>query len=211
MKRLKVETWLPVFSGFYGTIWEGDREEELEIDGINEKREELGLSPVEWDAVEFDYEGYMKDVCERLTRYIGEELKRKGLIAGYRFQSIRSPREYNFTNDAVDVEYTLVKENVRAIGRYLMHHRKAFEEYVKETYTSRSGFVSSYSNDAGVWLKDIQDTVTHRHKLGSVLNFILLNEDDEIEVYAYEQLSGNGVTVQALNYAQLTTKDEKAV
>jgi hypothetical protein len=39
--------------------------------------------------------------------------------------------------------------------------------------------------------------------LGSVLNFILLNEEKDFERDIYEDGHGNGLTLQAKNYAAL--------
>ena len=43
-------------------------------------------------------------------------------------------------------------------------------------------------------------------KLGSILNFILLNEDENMEVSIYERLRSNGLYLQANNYSKLITK-----
>ena len=45
-KKLSFETYLPVFTGFYGTIFEPD--ESSEIEGINELRESKGLKPIDY-------------------------------------------------------------------------------------------------------------------------------------------------------------------
>lgn len=202
----KVETWLPVFSGFYGTIWETDYDEENEIEWINEQRTEKKLAPITWDDVEWDYEGYRQAVAKGATKWIGETLKREGFISGYVFRELRSPREYNFANDAIDVEFTLSTVNREKIQEYLEEHLEKFTEYISDTYTSCSGFISFYSNDATEWLADLDATLEHRHKLGAVLSFILENEDEEIELKICEDLHGNGVMLQAKNYEELTEK-----
>lgn len=205
----KVETWLPVFSGFYGTIWETDSDEEREIEYINEKRKEKGLAPVEWDAIEWDYSGYMREAAEGVTRRIASDLKELGLISAMTFQKVVSPREYNFANDSVNIEIELTQENKSLIKNYLQKHTEAFGKHLAETYTSRSGFISSYPNHVEGWTGDIEETLTDRHKLGSVLNFILLNENPkDYEFEIYEQLSGNGVTLSASNFTELVEGKE---
>ncbi len=172
----KVGTWLPVFSGFYGTIWETDNDEESEMSDINEQRAEKGLEPIEWDAIEWDYQGYHQEVSKGFTSYVEHELKRLGFISSMAFEKVVSPSEYNFTNDAVDVSVELSDENKVAILGYIKANLEAFDVYVTETYTSGSGFISSYSNNSTVWLAD-EETLSHTHGLGAVLNFILLNEN----------------------------------
>jgi hypothetical protein len=43
-------------------------------------------------------------------------------------------------------------------------------------YTSRDGFISSYSNDVNEWLEDWKED---QHKVGSILSFICTNEQME--------------------------------
>ena len=67
---------------------------------------------------------------------------------------------------------------------YLKEHDEKFRKYLKEQYTSCSGFISSYPNNAGSWLED--NPLEHQHKLGAVLQFILLNEGvEEFDMYYY--------------------------
>lgn len=204
---VKVPTWLPVFSGFYGTIWETDNDEDRETEYINEQRQKKGLNDIERDDIEWDYDGYRKAVAEGATDWIGLELHKLGMIDGYQFEELRSPREYNFANDAINIEFEISKKNVENIKAYLKKNETIFKEYIKEQYTSRDGFCSSYSNDYRDWIgENLEDTLNHSHKLGTVLEFILKDGDDEnrIEWEIYEDLTGNGVTLHASNYSELT-------
>lgn len=203
-KLQTVGTWLPVFSGFYGTIWESDRDEENELYEINRQRQEKGKPEISWDDVKWNYKEYQQDVVKGITHHIESDLKALGLVSEIVFQELRSPREYNFHNDSINVEIKLTKSNVINIGKYLKENLTEFESYLKDKYTSYDGFFSSYSNDLDAWMFDLGDTLAHDHKLGSVLNFILLNDNGEdYEESIRETLSGNGVTMQALNYDEL--------
>lgn len=184
---MKVNTWLPIFSGFYGTIWESDSVEEMELENINEDRREKHLPPVEYDDVEFDYTGYYESVSKSVAGDIFLKLIDLGLIRAGLFQKLTSPREYNFVNDSIHVRFVIDDKNVRTIANYLKAHDKEFAKYLLDHYTSYDGFMSNYSNDVDEWLEDIQSTVTHEHKLGAVLDFILLNEEGpEYEMSLYE-------------------------
>jgi len=207
-KTQKVETWLPVFSGFYGTMWDGEGDEERELEYINELREDKNLPPVEWDAVEFDYSGYHKAVVEGVTSYVEAELIKLGMIQSCKLQRIVSPREYNFKNDSGDVEIKLTDKNIQTIENYLKTNAEQFSKYL-ERYKSYDGFISFHSHRIENWLAEFQDAVLDAHKLGSMLEFILKNEDggdfegNGLEWFIYEDLSGNGVTLQAKNYDKL--------
>lgn len=197
----ETKTWLPVFSGFYGTIWETDNDEEMEIENINDQRASKGLPPIEWDAIEWDYKGYTESVGKGFTKYVERDLKGLGVVDKITYEKVSSPREYNFANDSIHIEVGLTKVNEKNIRAYLRKHKDAFKKYLEDHYTSYDGFMSSYSNNVEVWLVD--DYLTHEHKLGAVLNFILLNEDDDYEMEVYEDLHGNGVFLTATNYKEL--------
>lgn len=204
LNTMKVVTWLPVFSGFYGTIWETDGAEENELDEINRQRQQAGKPEISWDDVVWSFKEYREGVVEGITRYIEHDLKKMGLVSAVVFQELRSPREYNFTNDSINVEIKLTKKNAVKIGEYLNANKTAFEKYLRDRYTSYSGFFSSYSNDVYSWLGDLDGALTHQHKLGAILDFILLNENvDDYEQEIYEHLSSNGSYLYAVNFEEL--------
>lgn len=202
MDALKVDTWLPVFSGFYGTIWETDGAEEQELYEINSQRKKNGKESIEWDAVKWSYEEYRETVVKGITRRIEKDLKKMGLVSGITFQELRSPREYNFANDSINIEIQITKTNTKKIYAYLNSHIAEFSAYLKDKYTSYDGFFSSYSNNLSAWLGG--DTLGHGHKLGSVLQFILWNENGkDYEQSIYDDLSGNGAYLYAENFEEL--------
>lgn len=205
MKTIKVETWLPIFSGFYGTIWESDSSQENEFQYINEKRAEKGLPPLDNDeTIDWNYDGYHKEVAQSVAYYVSEELLELGMIADYSYQKLSSPREYNFANDSIHVKFSLNAKNKVAIATYLVNHSVNFSEYLHDHYTSYDGFISSYSNNPADWTSAPDETLSDKHKLGAVLNFILLNENgNDFEGEVYEDVTGHMGGIEALNYKKL--------
>jgi hypothetical protein len=201
---LTVDTWLPIFSGFYGTLWDSYNDADREIENINEERKKKNLPPVERDAIEWDYDGYRRAVVKGITEAVGDKLKADGLISDYKLQKLNSPREYNFANDSIYVSFSLNDANKKAIAKYLAENEAAFTKYLKDHYTSYDGFCSSYSNRVSDWLLDVDSVLAHGHQAGAVLNFILLNEDKGLEMEIYENMHGNGVFLSAKNWTALT-------
>ena len=161
---IKVESYLPIFPGFYNTLFQADEERVIE-------------EPYKFD--DFDYKTYEKEVGEKATEVVEEWLEDFNIKV--KFQSVSSPREYNFANDSIHVEYILAKDSMKKILDYLKEHREEFEQDLKDRYTSRSGFMSFHSTEADEWITDLKSGKDLSHKLGSVLEFILKNEghDDE--------------------------------
>lgn len=206
---MKTKTWLPLFSGFYGTLWETESQEENELYGINQERKNNGLPPVEYDALEFDYDTYYKNVLNKFSVAVEGDLKKLNMIKKIKFEKLVSPREYNFHNDSGDIEVTLTKENLKNIKTYLLKNKEAFNKYIDKKYSSYDGFCSFYSNNGNYWLAEgISELMQHDHKAGSILQFILLNEGIS-EFDYYEDISGNGGTLTADNYHELVEGEIK--
>jgi len=203
---MKVETYLPVFSGFYGTIWEPNEDSEIEY--INEERERKGLEPVDFDAIDFDYSGYREHAAKQITYAVEDHLK--DFVKSIKFQELRSPREYNFANDSINVEITLTQKNVKVIRDFLKTNKEAFANYLRDTYTSRSGFISFYPNYIEGFCGDLKEALQDKHKLGSILNFIAFFEDgNETELNLYYRC--NDLNLQATNYSELIGEDTENV
>jgi hypothetical protein len=195
----KVETWLPVFQGFYGTHLEPD--ETPEIDDINQIRESKSLESVTYDECSWDYPEYYNRVALKACEYVENELK--DFISAINFQSVVSPKYYNYENDQVNIEVEMTDENFSKVKEYLYEHSEEFSAYLKERYTSRSGFISFHSNDVAEWLKNASKWMLDSHKLGSMLDFIMFNENDDPAMdmtnYCAEEMY-----VNATNYEELT-------
>lgn len=201
METKKIETWLPIFPGFYGTLFEAD--EDNEIHDICQQRESLGLNEIGYEQLEFGYDDYRNSVADHATDFIEEKLKELNLITSIRFQAISSPREYNFANDSIHVEIELTEENRKSIMRHLVETAEDFNDYIKESYTSCSGFISHHSNDYidWIWMEAIED----RHKLGAILQYICINEEithDDM----YDYCTTQGCYISCTNYDDATTK-----
>lgn len=170
----KVETFLPVFPGFYETIWQFDSDNML-IENINELRAERGLAPIDWDALELDYKTYELDLCKHLCDVMARLMQ--DYVSSITFETVQSPREYNFRNDSVDCG---IVPNVDSIKKFLLDNWDKFGQYLKARYTSYDGFISHYSNDPEDWkaeTKGFTDWTVNGHYLGSVLEFIASIQD----------------------------------
>ncbi len=171
MKTLK--TWLPIFPGFYNTsydIFETEAEYILGDDFENQYIQELSYQHV-WDCL--DYEQAQIDISKECCESLQDILKEHGIECKIEFESLNSPREYNFANDSIDISIEL---DPKKLLEYCTQNKAKFSEHLKTKYTSCSGFISSYSNQLSVWL-DLE-TIQGAHHLGSVLEFFLRNEAD---------------------------------
>ena len=191
----KIESYLPLFDGFYNTLFEYDNEDH-DIEWFNETHgTELSYDDFNWNYAE-RHQRISEQVCDIVNSLLSDE----DINMTINFQKLVSPREYNFTNDSINCEYVISQKEYDKIIDYIKVNWSNFEEYIKDRYTSRSGFISSYSNNAEVWMNNIKSESHLEHGFGTVLEFILQNEyyepcnvsdsiqDDYIEFNPMEEL-----------------------
>lgn len=192
-----IETYLPVFTGFYGTIFEAD--EEQEIYNINEVRNQKGLPDVDYDKIDFDYSGYYKEKAEYCCHWVEQEMRSLGFDCTIEFEQVNSPREYNFSNDSIHCKVSIDIDN---LIDYATKNWLEFSEYIKENYSSYDGFISFRSSDAQTWLNEIINK--EEHSVGSLMHFILNNEIEDAQWEMYHHGIGDMHGLVATNYDELT-------
>ena len=200
MKTFK--TYLPIFTGFYNTLFEPDGEDQ-EIDDINGQRTAKNLLKISYDDCKFDYDAYHKEVSIAVTNYIEKELKDLNIVSEIKFEALYSPREYNFSNDSINIKIDLSEDNIKEIKKFLYDNLDEYKQYLINNYTSYDGFISFNPNTLEGWqeiTKDFNDYSEKEHYLGSVLEFICQMNEINIE-NMYESL--NDVYLSCTNYDEL--------
>ena len=183
-------TTLPCFPGFYESPLSLDTKDTIDAlveyhtggDGFFRHRLPAELVARYFERAEeeqllsFDYEGYQESCARKFCR-IAEDCLNEILQGNVRidFKEIHSPKFYNFETDRVACNITFEPESALD---YTRKHYPAFSRYVRESFTTRSGFISFMSNNPADWLDpaDWDD----RHP-GVILEFILRNEIPDAE------------------------------
>tara|TARA_R100000655_G_scaffold30302_1_gene61108 strand:- start:1407 stop:1916 length:510 start_codon:yes stop_codon:yes gene_type:complete len=159
---MKIKTQLPIFTGFYNTIFEID----------------LMFEDIE-DIESIDYKKYENDISNQLCEIVENQLS--NFIKDIEFIKVDSPKYYNYSNDTIDCIITPKKQ---AILSYIKQNYNNWCKYLKDNYTSYDGFISYYSNDpkSEDWNKNLFD----EHQITGLLDFIAKNEDITTETLYYE-------------------------
>ena len=190
MPTTTIDTWLPVFPGFYNTLFDISEQEYRWVESLREQQ----LVPDDW-RLDFDYAAFTKAVSEQACKWVAREFKTdlsKFGIVSVEFQSLHSPREYNFTNDTINVRVTIDTEAfAKAFGEYLAEDGtlEVFRKYLVRHYQSRSGFSSFYPFTVEGWAEattnwsfsssvELPDELSNGcHSLGRLMEFILEREE----------------------------------
>ena len=178
---MKVQTFLPVFNGFYNTLFEDILDNA--VDNAIEYHNEQNSTGLNYDNFDFDFASIQREICKDAVIKIEEKLNEIGINCSIKYETLVSPREYNFDNDSINIEINFKKFS--QVIEILKQNYDSFSQYIKEHYTSCSGFISSYSNYSSDWIEDLKnDAENEAHKVGAVLDFIL----QELEDYKPENL-----------------------
>ena len=175
-------TTLP-FSGFYNSKW-SDELDNVENNFIeNEAEDDDTLDESEISEIVdkcLQYETQMQYVAQEYVGYFNEKFKEEfGIDLGLRFESLKSPREYNFTSDII---YAYIDEEV--VRRLLDDLEESkLADMIRERFTSRSGFISFYTNRIERWKAKPIEEWDH-NEVGTVLEaYVAQVEDFEWGVY----------------------------
>lgn len=167
---MKLETYCPIFSGFYGS------EAEYKYNTMYSNEEDEDWIP---------YDEYISEVASKFVDKINTILNEDAEIPlSMKYQKVVSPKYYNFENDSINVEINISPKGIDIIKDTMNLNKGNISDIIKRDYTSRDGFLSSYSNSFDDWMEYLEDVENQKpHILGAVLGFILEAfeiEEDEV-------------------------------
>ena len=193
MNTMTTQTLLPLFCGFYNTLF--DCHESWYDQEFDYLTEEQGMTneAAEEKLLNCDTRPARLAVSQDLVDAFEEvwnenfEVKIKT-----KFESLDSPREYNFTNDKITLEVEFDRqEMVKLINDNLEH----IEKFIIKHFTDRSGFISYYDNDINEWTLDNLEELDSV-EIWSILSAICERHDlDPLTLYyasnIHEEFSNN--------------------
>ena len=177
------------FAGFYNSWYSG------ELDAVQERFVEYeveknpGLDPdipnnALWHCADYGkaYDHIARAYVDQFNQHLIDEYE---LDLGLKFESMQSPREYNFETDRIFCEIS--EENVRKLRSVVSD--PALRQAIKERFTSRSGFISSYPNNLEDWPPLEQ---WDHNELGTLL-VALLDDDEDWAWKIWERMQDRNV------------------
>lgn len=187
---MKYNTWCPLFPGFYGTLFEPD--ESNEIYSYNQENN----TDLDYDDFEWHYGEYRERVSKAFVNRVERELN-DFLPVKIKYESLHSPREYNFTNDSINVE---IKCSLHKLIGLIKERRENATLYFENRFTSRSGFISFHSPDIDQWLQIAYIKENLSFRVGALLECLLWCEIDTDDIMYWADGEG---------YLEYTVKDEQ--
>jgi hypothetical protein len=166
------------FAGFYNSIWSDgiDRAEEMYLENLEQEdgvKIEASSDAI-WRAA--DYGAMHNYVARKYVDYLNDSIKDEfDLDLDLKFESMQSPREYNFETDRIFCYIS--DENLRKLRSFVPEDELRLA--IKTRFTSRSGFISSYPNNLDDW--DADPTTWDHNEIGTLF-VALLGESGDWEM-----------------------------
>lgn len=185
------------FQGFYHSIYDSELDQVQEY-SLESLAEEYKTTPqIIADALykAADYRKAYLYIAEQYVDHFNDYLKAEyELDLNLTFESLQSPREYNFETDRIFCEIT--SEALHKLREAVSD--PALRQAIRDRFTSRSGFISSYDNDLDDWNPDIS---TWDHNEIGTLFVALLADAEDFEFEICGDMADNGVFDTAFDNA----------
>lgn len=170
------ETFLPLFTGFYNTLFEPDLDSYFDSEDIDDNKER------DYIYGRFDNTKYETDMslfmCDAIQNAIDTHL---GLECEITLQEVIKPSYYNYRNDSVNIE---IKIDIKKLLDLVNKNYEVISENVKNDYKSYDGFIPSYKNNLDIWIKEINENENLDHYIGALLGYLLnIKEYDRYSLY----------------------------
>lgn len=176
------------FSGFYESIHSSEMDRELE----QMTSDSSGCHPISdriaedlWMHCHYPFTQYAKEYCEDFAIYFKGETKLE--LTGWEFDTLVSPREYNFTTDRIfaKLPFATVKKLFEECDKTIL------DEIIRQRFTSRSGFSSFYTPRRDAWGE--LETWDHNQVACIILALVKQHFGENWEMSIIEDWSGNGI------------------
>ncbi len=166
------------FSGFYNSLHDSNCVEALRRTFENdcgEVREDIfyfAQDKIDWRYVHEKY-------AAAYAGHFADEFHIK-----MEFESMKSPREYNFSTDIIycTIEPGEVQRVFAAVDKSIL------DEVARETFTSRSGFISFYNPDFSTWGAV---TVWDHNQVGALISAYALQQNPDFDQWGENDLMEN--------------------
>ena len=198
----KLESTIP-FDGFYESFISADIDHQIgqqiewdcDIYDLNESEEEILYN--NYLSVNTSY--FYSQIAEDYTNFYIDDLNAKlnyaypnhGFTLKAKYKFFTSPREYNFETDRIFIE---IEENhaIDFIKYIIKNYKKELQEKIKQRFTSRSGFISSYKNSLDLWIDDYSEW--DHNQIGTCFELFDLEEEEtnySLRDYLSESIMNN--------------------
>lgn len=162
-----------IFPGFYESILYNSDSEYYFNEMMNDEDQKT-----EYELK--DFEGFTSEVSKKAADLLHEAIVfEDSIIQSIDFEALSSPRFYNFETDKLILK---IKLDQRKLELYCFRQEKtAFDEYLKENFTSRDGFCSFIANNINAFKDQYIEENKKDRTLDIMIEFYILKQFERWE------------------------------
>ena len=204
MENTKLLTAIPHFWGFYNgydELLQETLERDWDFEGCGEPQFPDNIDDILYTMDGIDWAPVFKDFASYFVAHLSGQLEREsGGVVSLTYESMQSPREYNFATDRVFVHITL------QAAEYMLKNtdKKTLADLVHDRFSSRDGFISFYSNDVADWLAtplsnwDCNQLEALLSAYMYTTQIVSENDENQFGWSVWEDYDGNGEASEAI-------------
>lgn len=188
MKKTKYSIQLPFFCGFYESPLLNSDSVYYEVkENLDMYQERYNDETLDEDDLELDYNAYTEACAEAFVDAFKYEMP--SFITKMKFDTIVSPRYYNYSTDKICVNIEMDENWKEMICAWMKENEAWFKKRVKEDWSNRDGFISFLSNNYQDWFDEFakEDENIDERYISAILKYMMYTADNRI----YENLIYN--------------------
>lgn len=170
MKHIYNNHSYKIFDGFYNSnLFNDDMLYNLEY---NDKQEGYLKDNESYDVDNF--QEYKKEVSDNAVYELFNTLENNDIIKSMKLKDVYSPKYYNYETDSLIIEMDI---NLRALKTFCFkENRDMFNKYLKENFTSYSGFISFVDNNIKDFINTYKTSTCKDREINVMIEYYLLTQ-----------------------------------
>lgn len=176
---MQIEINLPDFIGFYNSPL--DPGEFIEIVPTEELESHGDMDQEQYDSINWN-KTHEATAKKYLYKFIDQNEAPINLFGiKLEFVKVDSPKYYNYSTDKLVCKATFNKQKLIRYIKTLLKVKENYlrlDEYIKDTFSSRSGFISFYSNNTHYWINDLLPKIETDNVIFETFLFNLVTSAD---------------------------------
>lgn len=157
-----------IFEGFYeSNLFSSDMLYDMEY---NDKQEGYLKENESYDID--DFQAYKNEVSDLAVYELFNTLANNNIIKSMKLKDVYSPKYYNYETDSLIINMEL---NLRALKTFCFKTNKdMFNKYLKENFTSYSGFISFVDNNIKDFINTYKTSMDKTREINVMIEYYLL-------------------------------------
>ena len=183
MKKNTFRIELPFFAGFYESpIYNSDTlyYEFHDVDNMEYYRGIFEDENITEDDLDINFNAFKNAVSKSFCDVFYSSNACPSFIENVEFDTLKSPRYYNFETDRVCANVTFDDNWRENIKDFMKENKTWLVKKIYDDWSDRDGFRSFLSNDYGDWFNEFNEINVDELMISVMLQYMMMDYDNDI-------------------------------